>query len=333
MKVQGFTWTVADHDLLSTHDTWGETLVELGQADPRLVAVTADLAETTKLQRFKRAFPERCFNVGVAEQNLLAVAAGLAATGFVPVVCTYATFVALRAAEFVRTTVAYNGRNVKIIGTLAGVAYGQGGPTHHGVEDLALMRAIPGLVVLTPSDGAEMAAALRAAVAHEGPVYVRYGRGTEPPVRPGAPFVIGRATELREGHDATVLACGPTVHEALRAAERAAAEGIQTRVLAVSTLKPFDEATVVAAARQTRRLVTVEDHSVIGGLGSAVAETIARAGVACALRTLGHQDRFLPMGVPEDLMHLGGFDEDAIFAALCELRHVPVRPDDDWSDR
>src|SRR5262249_51160217 len=154
-------------------DAWGETLVAIGRDDPRVVTVTADLGTTTKLDRFRREFPDRHFNVGVAEQNLIAVAAGLAATGLVPVVCTYATFACLRAAEFVRTDVAYNARNVKIVGTLAGVAFGQGGPTHHTFEDVALMRAIPGLVVLAPSDGREMGAALRAAIAHDGPVYVR----------------------------------------------------------------------------------------------------------------------------------------------------------------
>lgn len=331
-KVQGFTWTVADHDLLSSTDTWGDTLAELGRQDPRLVAVTADLADTTKLHRFKKEFPGRTINVGIAEQNLMAVAAGLAATGLIPVVCTYATFASLRAAEFVRTDIAYNGRNVKIIGTLAGVAFGQGGPTHHSAEDLALLRAIAGLTVLVPSDGAEMAEALRAAIAIEGPVYLRFGRGTEPPARPGAPFEIGKAALLRPGKDATVLACGATVHAALGAAERAAAEGLEVRVLSVSSLKPFDEAAVLAAARETRRLVTVEDHSVIGGLGSAVAEVVAGAGIACKLHKLGHQDRWLGMGVPEDLMHTGGFDEDAIFAALCALRGVTPAVDDDWED-
>lgn len=331
-KVQGFTWTVADHDLLSSTDTWGETLVELGRADPRIVAVTADLADTTKLHRFKKEFPGRTINVGIAEQNLMAVAAGLAATGLVPVVCTYATFASLRAAEFVRTDIAYNGRNVKIIGTLAGVAFGQGGPTHHSVEDLALLRAIPGMTVLAPSDGAEMAEALRAAVAMEGPVYLRFGRGTEPPARPGAPFEIGKAATLRAGNDATVVACGATVHAALGAAERAAAEGIDVRVVSMSTLKPLDEAAVLTAARETRRLVTVEDHNVIGGLGSAVADVVAGAGIACKLCKLGHQDRWLGMGVPEDLMHAGGFDEDAIFAALCALRGIAPTADDDWED-
>jgi transketolase len=332
-KVRGFTWTVADHDLLSTIDTWGDMLVELGRQDPRIVTVTADLANTTKFARFKKEFPARSINVGVAEQNLMAVAAGLASMGLVPVVCTYATFAILRAAEFVRTDIAYAGRNVKIIGTLAGVAFGQGGPTHHSIEDLALMRATPGMTVLVPSDGAEMAEALKAALAHEGPVYIRYGRGTEPASRPGESFVIGKTSLLRDGTDATIFACGSVVHEALGAAERAASQGLlQARVIAVPTLKPLDEEAILTAIRQTRRIVTVEDHSVIGGLGGAVEGVIAKAGIGCAFKKLGHQDRFLCMGVPEDLMHLGGFDEDAIFAALCDLRRIEPRVVDDWVD-
>jgi transketolase len=332
-KVQGFTWTVEDVNLISEAEKWGDALVEIAREDERIVALTADLAHSTKLRRFKETFPKRFFNVGIAEQNLMAVAAGLAAMGFVPVVCTYATFASLRAAEFVRTDIGYGGRNVKIIGTLAGVAFGQGGPTHHSVEDLALLRAIPGFTVLAPSDGLEMAAALRAALRHEGPVYLRTGRGVELPagsVEP--PFTIGRAATLRAGSDATVIACGPTVQEALRAADRAARAGVDARVINMASLKPIDAEAVIAAARETRRIVTVEDHNVVGGLGSAVADVIAASGVACALRKLGHQDRFLVMGVPEDLMHLGGFDEDAIFEALCAIRRVTPSPDDDWKD-
>jgi transketolase len=333
-KVQGFTWTVEDVNLISDSEIWGDVLLELAAADPRIVALTADLAHSTKMRRFKETYPDRFWNVGVAEQNLIAVAAGLAATGLVPVVCTYATFATLRAAEFVRTDVGYNARNVKIIGTLAGVAFGQGGPTHHSLEDVALTRAIPGMVVLAPSDGQAMGAALRAAVAHEGPVYLRTARGVERPIAGAAlaPFIIGRAKQLRAGDDVSVLAYGPTVAEAQAAAERAEAQGIAVRVLDMASLKPLDEAAVLAAVRQTRRVITVEDHSVIGGLGSAVAEVIARHGLACALRTLGHQDRFLGMGVPEDLMHLGGFDDDAILEAACALRRVSVRSDDDWRD-
>jgi transketolase len=331
-KVQGFTWTVEDVNLINSGEVWGDALVELARADRRIVALTADLAHSTKMRRFKETFPDRFFNVGIAEQNLIAVAAGMAASGLVPVVCTYATFATLRAAEFVRTDVGYNRRNVKIIGTLAGVAFGQGGPTHHAIEDLAFVRAIPGMVALAPADAAATGPALAAAIAHEGPVYLRTGRAVERAVGPTAEFAIGKSIERRGGGDVAVIACGPPVGEALAAAERAEAAGIGVRVIDMATVKPLDEAAVLAAARGVRRVITVEDHSVIGGLGSAVAEVIARAGIGCALRTLGHQDRFSPMVVPEDLMHLAGFDEQGIFDAVCALARTRVSPDDDWED-
>jgi transketolase len=306
--------------------------VQAAGRDPTIVALTADLGNSTKIQRFKAAYPERYFNVGIAEQNLMAMAAGFAATGLTPVVCSYATFAALRAAEFVRTDIGYGARNVKIIGTLAGVAYGQGGPTHHAIEDLALMRGIPGMVVLAPADGDELGAALTAALAYAGPVYLRTGRGVEPDIAAmkGQPFEIGKARQLADGRDIAVLAIGPCVHEALRAARRASRHGVGVRVLNMASIKPLDHAAVLTALRDTGRILTVEDHSIIGGLGSAVAEVIAESGMACRLRRLGHQDCFMPMGVPEDLMHIGGFDEDAILSAIIEMTGTVFEEDVQW---
>jgi transketolase len=333
-KVQGFTWTVEDVNLISASETWGDALVEAGRRDPAIVALTADLGNSTKIQRFKEAFPERFFNVGIAEQNLMAVAAGLAATDHIPVVCTYATFASLRAAEFVRTDIGYGQRNVKIIGTLAGVAYGQGGPTHHAIEDIALMRNIPGMVVLAPADGDELTDALLAALAYEGPVYLRTGRGTELPIMKNSQqaFVIGKARTVHDGRDVTVFAIGLCVQEALRAAVRVASLGISVKVVNMASVKPLDVAAVRDAITMTRRIITVEDHSIVGGLGSAVAEVIAEFGRACAFKRLGHQDCFLPMGVPEDLMQLGGFDEDAIHAAIVSLMQMSSHETVDWED-
>lgn len=333
-KVQGFSWTVDDVNLISAAETWGDVLVDAGRRDASIVALTADLGNSTKIERFKTAFPERYFNVGIAEQNLMAVAAGLAATGFIPVVCSYATFATLRAAEFVRTDIGYGARNVKIVGVLAGVAYGQGGPTHHALEDLALTRSIPGMVVLAPADGHEMGAALTAALAHDGPVYLRTGRGVEPdlPQLHALPFEIGKARQLAAGADVALLAIGPCVHEALRAARRAQRHGVGVRVLNMASIKPLDREAVLAAVRETGRVITVEDHSVIGGLGSAVAETVAESGLACSFRRLGHQDCFLPMGVPEDLMHIGGFDEDAILAAIAAMTGADFSETVQWED-
>ena len=333
-KVRGFTWTVEDVNLISENEIWGDVLVELAHQDSRIVALSADLAHSTKLLRFKQTFPERFFNVGIAEQNLIAVAAGLAAMGLVPVVCSYATFLSLRAAEFVRTDLAYNARNVKLIGTLAGVAFGQGGPTHHAVEDIAFLRAVPGMTVLTPSDGFEMAAALRAALAHEGPVYLRTGRGVELPLeaRREPPFSIGKPRILREGTDVVVLASGTLVGEAMRAAERLGRAGVDVRVVNVSTLKPLDDNAVLNAIGSIRRVVTAEDHSIVGGLGSAVAEILCESGKGYAFCRLGHRDRWLGMGVPEDLMHQGGFDEDAIVTAIEQLTRKSLEPDTDWDN-
>lgn len=329
-KVQGFTWTVADANLITQDDAWGDALVELGRKDPRIVAVTADLGTSTKIGRFRDAFPDRYINVGICEQNLMAVAAGLAATGLVPVVSTYAVFASLRAAEFLRADIAYNRRDVKVVATLSGVSFGQGGPTHHAIEDLALTRAVPGLVVMAPCDGRSSAAALEAALAHDGPVYLRLGRGVEPRVH-DAPIVIGQAVEVRPGNDVTVIACGPPVWHALSAAERAERAGVRVRVLDLHTLKPLDEAAVRRAIVDTRRIITVEDHSIIGGLGDAVASVIASSGRGCAFRKLGHADRWAGMGIPEDLIHAAGFDDDGIVRAIEELMQVSVPTDEDWS--
>jgi transketolase len=333
-KIQGFTWTVDDVNLISSTETWGDVLVECATLDPRIVGLSADLAQSTKMRRFKETFPERYFNVGIAEQNLMAAAAGLAATDLTPVVCTYATFAALRAFEFVRTDIGYAKRNVKIIGTLAGVAFGQGGPTHHSMEDLALMRTIPGMTVLAPADGTQMGEALRAALAHPGPVYLRTGRAVEVPLPEShLPFTMGQATTVKEGRHATVLACGPCVQEALKAAQQLTPMGLNIRVLNMASIKPLDTTAVLKAMAETGHLVSVEDHSIIGGLGSAVAEVITQSGQACSFTRLGHQDTYLPMGVPEDLMHLGGFDADAIVKALCTQLGQPIPTQPDWHDK
>ena len=332
-KAIGFSWTVEDVNLISETELWGDTLVEAAQRDSRIVALSADLAHSTKLRRFKDTFPNRYFNVGVAEQNLIAVAAGLAAAGLIPVACTYATFATLRAAEFVRTDLAYNQRNVKLIGTLAGVAFGQGGPTHHAVEDLALLRAVPGLTVFCPSDGAEAATALATALTLEGPVYLRIGRILErSSTAPAPPFTLAPRV-LREGDGAAVLAYGSSVADALQAAERLGQLGLSVRVVNVSCLKPLAATALLEAIGNARHVVTVEDHNIVGGLGSAVAEALAEAGSGARLKRLGHPDRWLGMGVSEDLAALGGFDEDAIVSAISELCGLPVPSDQDWSDR
>ena len=333
-RVRGFQWTVDDESLITQTSVYGRVLVELGAADPRVVLVTADVGNSTRLAAFRTAFPDRYFNVGIAEQAMIGIAAGLAAAGLRPIVSAYAQFATMRAAEFVRNDVAYNRQPVIILGTLAGTSFGQAGATHHSMEDIALMRSFPGVTVVVPCDGEETGAALRAALREPGPVYIRAGRGMEPevPAARAAPFVIGPAVELRAGRDAVVICNGPCVHHALTAAERFARGGTSVRVLNVHTVKPLDEAAILAAVTATRRVVVVEDHSVIGGLGAAVADVIVRSGRGVAFRQLGHRDRFYGPAVPDDLQQQAGIDADGIAAALTEvLRAAPV-VDGDWDD-
>ncbi len=332
-KTQGFTWTIEDETLITYHAVYGDILVELGHSEPKLVVVTADLGNSTRLQKFREAFPDRYINVGVAEQNMIAVAAGLAANGMIPVVSSYAVFASLRAAEFIRADLAYNRRNVKILATLAGVSFGQGGPTHHSIEDIALMQAIPGMAVVVPCDGLEAGAALKASLAYPGPVYLRLGRSVEPAVHQQIPqdFCIGKARVLKPGKDISVIACGPAVYYALAAAERAERHGISVRVINMPAIKPLDSAVIQCAIAETRRIITAEDHSIIGGLGSAAACVIAESGKACLFKRLGHPDAFSPMGIPEDLIHLSGFDDDGILAAISALMKQAI-PEDDWND-
>ena len=333
-RVRGFQWTVDDESLITQTSVYGQVLVELGRADPRVCLVTADVGNSTRLSAFREAFPDRYFNVGIAEQAMIGVAAGLAASGLRPIVSAYAQFATMRAAEFVRNDVAYNRQPVIILGTLAGTSFGQAGATHHSMEDVALVRTFPGFTVLVPCDGFETGLALRAALALGGPVYIRAGRGMEPavPVAGEHPLVVGQAVTLRAGDDAVVLACGPCVHHALVAAERFARAGRGVRVMNVHTIKPLDEAAILAAAMATRRVVVVEDHGVIGGLGSAVADVLARSGRGVALRLLGHRDRFYGPAVPDDLAAQAGIDADGIAAALEEVLRAPPAADRDWDD-
>lgn len=332
-RVTGFTWTVRDTPLVTKRERWGDVLLAEARRDPRIVAVSADLSTTTKLAAMRAELPERVLNVGVAEQNMVAVAAGLAASGMRVVACTYAVFAALRAAEFVRTDLAYNQRDVVLVGALGGVAFGAGGPTHHALEDLALLRAIPGLRVLVAADGHASGTLLREALRAGGPTYLRVGRGSDPLVyeEPDPALALGRAREVHPGKDACVIACGPCVAPAREAARRAARAGVSVRVLDVHTVKPLDRDAVLAAAA-CGKVVTVEDHARAGGLGGAVAEALAEEGVFCKLRILGHPDRFAPAGLAEDLMHEAGIDEEGILSAIVDLVDAPPVSDGAWGD-
>ena len=333
-KAEGLTWTIDDADHMTQAEIYGEVLTQLALKNQKIVALTTDLARSTKIGKFEEKIPERFFNFGIAEANMVAVASGIAEAGLIPVISTFAVFASLRAAEFVRTDLCYQKRNVKIVGTHSGTSFGQAGTTHHCTEDLAVMRSFANMVVIAPADARETAKAVEAVLEWDGPCYIRIGRGFEPPLHKDLDFdfEIGKAIELRDGHDVTVIACGVTVLHAMEAAEQAAANGVSVRVLDMHTIKPIDEAAVLKAVADTRRIITAEDHTVVGGLGSAVADVIARSGKGCAFRKLGYQDEFSIVGYPEDLLHHYKIDADGILEAIGEVVRAEFEQDENWQD-
>ena len=278
---------------IATRDSYGAALVELGKTHPDLVVLDADLAAATKTGVFKKAYPDRHFDCGIAEGNMMAAAAGMAAMGLVPFASSFAMFAAGRAFEQVRNSIGYPHLNVKIGATHGGISVGEDGASHQCCEDFALMRSIPGMVVLSPSDDVEARAAVKAAYEHQGPVYLRFGRLAVPVFHDEATFrfAIGKGEQLTEGNDVAILATGLMVNEALQAAEQLKAEGIAARVINLCTIKPLDEALVVQAARACGRVMTCEEHSILGGLGEAVAGVL---GEQCPtpLRRIGVNDEF-----------------------------------------
>ena len=312
----GTTYNVETLERLTSHESYGRVLVELGRAHPEVVVLTADLSRSTRATDFFAAFPERSFNLGIAEQNMLGTAAGLAASGFVPYVINIATFQTMRSFEQIRSDFGYPKLKGVFMSIWSGLSGGYVGATHHAIEDLALMRLIPNMAVLAPANADDTAALTRAAYDHPGPVYLRIAGGTSASGAGGRPLTIGRALVTHEGGDATIVACGAQVVAANRAAARLAEDGIGARVLYCHTVKPLDDAAVLAAARETRAIVTVEDHSVIGGLGGAVAETLAGTGSAPPLTRLGVPDVYAPIGYAPELYAHFGYDADGIAAAV-----------------
>lgn len=299
----------------------GETLVELGEKYPESVVMTADLARTNQVGGFEEKFPERFFNTGIAEQNMFGMAAGLALEGKVPFVCTMATFASLRACEQLRTDICYQNLKVRVIANNAGLTCG-GGPTHYGQEDIAVVRSFANLMVVTPGDPNMFRDVLRATMDYDGPVYIRMAQGKGEPIVYGEPvkdFRLGKAITVRDGADATVIACGVMVSHALEAAKKLAEGGLSVRVLDMHTIKPIDADAILAAARETGRIVTVEDHYTIGGLGSAVADVLADAGVACKMRRLGIPQVYAGFGSPDALYAKYGYNYDGIIRTLKEM--------------
>ena len=262
---------------IATRESYGNALVELGAEHDNLIVLDADLAAATKTGVFKKAYPDRHIDCGIAECNMMGIAAGLSTTGIVPFASTFAMFAAGRAFEQVRNSIGYPHLNVKIGATHAGISVGEDGATHQCNEDIALMRTIPGMVILNPADDIEAKACVKAAYEYNGPVYLRFGRLAAPVIndRPDYKFELGKGVVLREGKDLTIVATGLCVSSALEAAEKLAADGIDAKVINIHTIKPLDEELIVAAAKETGKVVTVEEHSVIGGLGSAVCDALA----------------------------------------------------------
>lgn len=305
---------MADVKKIATRESYGNALVELGKEFDNLVVLDADLAGATKTGTFQKAFPERHIDCGIAEGNMVGVAAGLASTGMVPFASSFAMFAAGRAFEQVRNSVGYPKLNVKIGATHAGISVGEDGATHQCNEDIALMRTIPGMVVINPSDDVEAKAAVRAAYEHVGPVYLRFGRLAVPVINDNDDykFELGKGIVLREGKDVTIFATGLEVSETLAAAEKLAADGIEAKVINIHTIKPIDEELIVAAAQETGKVVTVEEHSIIGGLGSAVCDVLAEKAPTKVLK-IGVMDTYGESGPAVQLIKKYGLDADSIY--------------------
>ena len=305
---------------IATRESYGNALKELAEEFPQLVVLDADLAAATKTGIFKKAYPDRHIDCGIAECNMVGIAAGLASVGKIPFVSSFAMFAAGRAYEQVRNSVGYPQLNVKIGATHAGITVGEDGATHQCNEDLALMRTIPGMVVMCPSDDVEAKAAVRAALEYQGPVYIRFGRAAVPVIndKPDYKFEIGKGTVVREGSDVTIVATGICVDSALGAAEKLAAEGVSAEVVNICTIKPLDEKIIIDSARKTGKVVTVEEHSVIGGLGSAVCDCLS-ANLPTPVKKIGMQDVFGESGSANALVEKYGLDGKGIYASVKEF--------------
>ena len=311
---------MSDVKKIATRESYGNALVELGKKHEDVVVLDADLAAATKTGVFKKAFPERHIDCGIAECNMMGVAAGIATTGKVPFASSFAMFAAGRAFEQVRNSIGYPKLNVKIGATHAGISVGEDGATHQCNEDIALMRTIPGMVVINPSDDIEAKAAVEAAYEHVGPVYLRFGRLAVPVINdnPDYKFELGKAVTLKEGTDVTIIASGLPVPEALAAAEKLAADGISAAVINMHTIKPLDEEVVIKAAETTGKIVTVEEHSIIGGLGSAVCDVVAEKAPAKVMK-IGINDVYGDSGPAVELVKKYGLDADSIYAKVKEF--------------
>jgi transketolase len=303
----------------ATREAYGNALAELGEQHEDLVVLDADLSCSTKTNVFAKKFPDRFYNLGVAEQNLIGWSAGLAVSGKVPFASTFAVFATTRAFDQVRNSIAFPNLNVKIAASHAGLSVGPDGASHQAIEDIALMRIMPNFTVVVPADGPQAAEATRCVYKHIGPVYLRLGRPKVENINASDPFVLGQAQTVRAGDDITIIACGTIVREALLAAEQLQKEDISARVLNMHTIKPLDQAAVLKAAQETGAIFTAEEHTVIGGLGSAVAEVLAESSYAVPFKRVGVDDQFGESGEPDELFDRHGISAKHLVTTAKQL--------------
>jgi len=298
---------------MATREAYGKALVELGKVNDKVVVLDADLSKSTKTADFGKAFPDRFVNMGIAEANLMSTAAGMSTCGKIPFASTFAMFAAGRAFEQIRNSICYPHLNVKVAATHAGLTVGEDGASHQAIEDISLMRSIPGMVVINPCDDIETYGAIKAIAEYNGPVYIRLGRMSVPSVNDenNYKFEIGKAVKLKDGKDVTIFATGVMVYEAVKAAEILAAEGIQAEIINIHTIKPIDKTAIVESVKKTGLAVTCEEHSIIGGLGSAVCEVLSE-NYPATVKRIGVMDTFGESGKPNELMKKYGLTSDDI---------------------
>lgn len=302
-------------DMKPPRDGYGEGLLELGKTNPQVLVLDADLSTSTRTDWFMKEFPERFFDIGIAEQDMLGTAAGLALAGKIPFVTTYGVFVAGRAWDQIRTTISYGELNVKIAGAHGGISVGADGATHQALEEITLMRVLPNMTLVVPCDAIQTKKATIALASLKGPAYLRFGREATPVfTKENDPFEIGKAITIKSGNDLTIIACGPIVYEALQAAESLEHLGISTRVINMHTVKPLDEEIIIKAAQETKAIVTAEEHQVLGGLGGAVAEVLVK-NHPVPVEMIGIQDTFGESGTPEELAEKYGLTSQHILEA------------------
>ena len=319
---------------IATRHAYGEALAEIG-SDPKIVALDADVSSCTMSCMFAQKYPERFFNMGIAEANMIGAAAGLSTYGFTPFVHAFAMFMAGRGYDQIRNSICYPNLNVKCVGTHGGLSVGEDGATHQCVEDIALMRAIPNMTVICPADGIETSKAVQACVDTPGPVYIRIGRGFEPPCYESDNYTyeIGKAITMREGTDLTIICCGIAVLQAMNAARvLAETDGLSVRVINMHTIKPIDREAILKAVTDTRRILTIEEHNVIGGLGDAVGNVIAESGKGCVFKKHGLQDTVAAIGYAEDLYAYYGLEANGVVDKVRGMMGMECEPDEDWND-